>query len=812
MNTLALDDPRADLPTVGGKGASLARLARAGLPVPDGFHVTTHAYRRFVAEHGLTGRPQEMARLITEHEIPADLAGDVLAAYAKLGGEPAVAVRSSATAEDLPGMSFAGQQETFLNVRGGERLLEAVRRCWASLWTERAIAYRERNGVPHEEVALAVVVQELVPADAAGVMFTDEGGRLVVNAAWGLGEAVVGGLVTPDTITVDRGSRTVVDHKVAAKAVRTVRTEDGTREEPVPAGLRDRPVLSAEQAVRLAGLGMRIEELYGVPMDVEWALRDGEFAILQARPITGQREEWNDSLRGDYLWTNTNLGEAIPSVMTPCTWSLVQRFMKDVMIFSELAGHPLCGNIGGRFYMNLSATASLAAALGMRKKLQAAQEPVLGRLPEGLEVPLLPMSRWRVLRELPPILRGRVALGKYVKRIPEFVATAADRSQALRDRIAASEDLVTLWTREIEPYFRECNHMLAAAGRQDGGALVFLRNRLARLVGEADANALTSGIQVGGNRLESLGPLLGLARLKRGEIDRETYARRYGHRCPDEFEVSAPRPAEDPGWIDKQLAGLTTDPAELLRRQDEAAEAAWRRFRERDPRLAARTRRKIERWGRIVQQREETRSEMIRAFWVLRAFVLRAGEVSGVGEDVFFLTLPEILRVLRGSREPLARVPRRRAAYEHYRSLPPYPGLIRGRFSPERWAADPDRRADLFDETAQSSPPSSTITGFAGAAGVVEGTARVIRSMAEGDRLAQGEILVTTITNVGWTPLFPRAAAVVTDVGAPLSHASIVARELGIPAVVGTGNATARIHDGDRIRVDGGRGTVEILA
>ncbi|GGL11876.1 hypothetical protein Sme01_68340 [Sphaerisporangium melleum] len=826
MNTLALADPRAELATVGGKGASLARLARADLPVPAGFHVTTAAYRAFVDRHGLredilAGGAEEIAALFAAHEIPKEIAGDILAAYRELGDDTAVAVRSSATAEDLPGMSFAGQQETYLNIRGADRLLDAVRRCWASLWTERAIAYRRRHDIPPEEVALAVVVQRLVPADAAGVLFTEDRlataaedadeGRLTINAAWGLGEAVVGGLVTPDTVTVDRTGRTVVEERVATKTVMTVRTTDGTREEPVPGDMRDRPVLSAEQAERLAGLGLAIEELYGCAMDIEWAIHDAEPYILQARPITGRREVWNDSVKGDYLWTNGNLGEAIPSVMTPCTWSLVRSFMNEIMIVDGLGGHPLYGNIGGRIYMNLSLMASLGKALGIAEKVRAAQEPVYGKLPEGIETPMLPMTRWQTIKAAKPMLGGRRRLAKMVDRLPEHIATGFERTEEIRARIAVSDDLPGLWEREVDPRFRECNRMLAVAARQDAGSLVYLPEQLEKLVGAADATALMSAMRAGGDRLESLGPLLGLMRVKRGETSREEYARRYGHRCPDEFEMSAARPGEDPDWIDRQAAALTTDPAALLARQDEASADAWRRFRERYPKKAEKFRRKIDRWEAIVHAREEARSEMMRGFWMVRDFVVRAGVVTGHGDDLFFLSIEEILEVLRGSRRPLAAVAARRATYRLYRSLPPLPGVIRGRFDPERWAADPGRRTDVFDAASTVAPPAATITGHAGASGVVEGTARVIASVADGDRLGEGEILVTTVTNVGWTLLFPRVAAVVTDIGAPLSHAAIVARELGIPAVVGTGNATMRLRDGDRVRVDGGRGTVEVI-
>lgn len=312
---LELADPAAvRLEVTGGKGSSLARLAAAGLPVPGGFHVTTDAYRAAVA-----GTPQQaivaaarevdpdrpatheaaaarIAEIFRALEVPAVVADAVRTGYSNLGGtagasDPAVAVRSSATAEDLPGMSSAGQQDSFLNVRGEDALLRAVRDCWASLWTARAIGYRARHGIPADEVALAAVVQHLVDADAAGVLFTVDPmtgsrDRVLINAAWGLGEAVVGGQVTPDTFLVARVGD-VVESTVSTKELRTSRTEDGTWNEPVPAELRDEPSLTDEQAARITALGVRIEELYATAVDVEWALHDGAPFILQARPVTG---------------------------------------------------------------------------------------------------------------------------------------------------------------------------------------------------------------------------------------------------------------------------------------------------------------------------------------------------------------------------------------------------------------------------------------------------------------------------------------------------------------------------------------------
>ncbi|MCA2221775.1 PEP/pyruvate-binding domain-containing protein [Nonomuraea aurantiaca] len=825
---LPLDDAAADLATAGGKGASLARLTRAGLPVPGGFHITTEAYRAFAADFrdrildaAAAGDAAGIAALFAGHDMPAAVAAEIRTAYEALGDDVPVAVRSSATAEDLPGMSFAGQQDTYLNIRG-DALLDAVKRCWASLWNARAIAYREQNGVPHDDVALAVVVQRLVDADAAGVMFTANpvnGARdeIVINASWGLGEAVVGGQVTPDTVVVRHGA--VAESRIGDKTVMTVRTPSGTREEPVPEELRRRAVLDPAQTAELATLGSRIEELYGTPMDVEWARRDGSFFIVQARPITGIKqpvEEWNDSLKGEYLWTGGNLGEAIPDVMTPVTWSFVRMFIHEAMAASALPGFDLVGNIGGRFYMNLSVMYTMAISLGMRSRLGAVEQ-IFGKLPPGLDVPLLKVSRWEIVKKVVPLginIQKRVRTN--LKGMPAFLATARRRAEELRARVATTEtgaELAALWEREIEPYVVTSCRTLEAAGRQGGATLVYTRDKLRKMMGDVDAEAMLTGANTDGE-LASLGPVIGLGRLARGEIDRDTFAQLYGHRGPHEFEVSIPRPGEDPAWIDAQLAGLrdvSADTDALLARQKKAREEAWARFAQRYPRQEARMRDRVTRWNKVVRDRETARSENMRAFWVLRAFVLRAGELTGHGDDLFFLYLEEILGLLRGDASALERVAARRATYEMYAALPPYPTLIVGHFDPVRWAADPDRRGDIYDARGGSVPVSDTVTGFPGAPGIVEGIARVISSPEDGDRLKPGEILVTTLTNIGWTPMFPRAAAVVTDMGAPLSHASIVARELGIPAVVGTGNATMRLHDGDRVRVDGEAGTVELL-
>ena len=307
--TLPLSDPAATLEVVGGKGASLAKLSRAGLPVPGGFHITTEAYRRFVADNRLQPRILDALReadaaqpaslekashkigmLFRGAQIPEEIAAAISTAYAGLQ-EPPMAVRSSATAEDLPEASFAGQQETYLNICGTDAVLEAVKKCWASLWTGRAIGYRIKNGIAQASVVLAVVVQKLVPADAAGVMFTVNpvsGARdeLVIEAAWGLGEAIVGGLVTPDHLVLAKSSGHVKEAEIADKTCMTVQTAGGTTEQTVSPRRQHRRVLNDAGIAKLAALGRAIEALYGMPVDIEWCRAGGRFYIVQARPIT----------------------------------------------------------------------------------------------------------------------------------------------------------------------------------------------------------------------------------------------------------------------------------------------------------------------------------------------------------------------------------------------------------------------------------------------------------------------------------------------------------------------------------------------
>ena len=838
-----LADEGLGLSEIGGKGQSLARLATAGVPLPHGFHITTAAYDEFVAKHDLAGSIQEQLAILNEsaaggtdqaasaitarfaaNDIPAEITAEVIQAYHRLGSPP-VAVRSSATAEDLPDASFAGQQETFLNISGDDQLVVAVRRCWASLWTARAISYRAQHGIPPEKISLAVVVQELIDAAASGIVFTadpvtGDDSMIEINAAWGLGEAIVGGQLTPDTITVERASGRILRTVINRKMIMTGLMDSGVTSLPVPEDRQNAPALSDPQVQRLVDLALVVEDVFKGPVDIEWCRRGDQLLVLQARPITTaiHPDPWNDSRSGDFLWTNTNVGEAIPDVMTPATWSMVQVFLTDAMATASIPPYVGYGRIGGRIYLNLSVTMTLSSVVGVsERRYRSLTEEVFGKLPDDLEIPPVKARRRDIIRAVLPmgvhVLREA---RRDVKLLDAYLAAHPALCHHRRAEIAeftTSIELADLWTEVLSREFHRVSWMLSAATRSSGASFITTRKRLQSLVGDAAANALTAGLRAEAGQLASLGLLDGLDQLAAGEIDRETFNRRYGHRGPHEFEISLPRPGEDPEWIDRQLAERAESPSsyhDLLAGQEQRRQKAWANLEQRHPVQARILHHQLRGWAKISRDRERARSEVIRYFWVLRAYALRAGELTGLGDDIFFLDKAEILRVLHGETIGPRLIKQRRLAYQAYSALPPYPALIRGTFNPYLWAADPNRRSDVYI-AGSAGEADVAVRGFPGSAGVVEARVRVLNDAANGAALQPGEALVTTITNVGWTPLFPRAAAVITDVGAPLSHAAIVARELGIPAVVGCGNATMRLRTGDLVRVDGTAGTVEVL-
>ncbi|MEZ4674415.1 MAG: PEP/pyruvate-binding domain-containing protein [Caldilineaceae bacterium] len=771
-----------DWALAGGKGSTLARLLQLGYPVPPGFVILAAAF-------GAAG------------ELSPDARQQIVAHLQRLRGDTAdapVAVRSSALAEDSAQTSFAGEFESVLNVQTDAEFWAALDRVYRSAQTERVRAYSAAHGV---DVAhrIAVVVQHMVPAELAGVLFTADPvsgsyGAMLGNYVHGLGEVLVSGEADAEQFTLTRPKGTYAG----------------------PAALRPH----AKELFRIA---TKLEKTLDGPQDIEWAVAQGQLYILQARPITtlslGNLDEYaiNESLVEEALWVNTNVAEAVPDVFSPLTWSIIRGIDNEL---NFIPGYYVwSGNICGHVYSNISRRVSAAHAMtGMStERIVGLLGDLFGRSLDRVQMPLYPFTRGEVVRKFAPgigrvigkTLTGYLTLNKFLRENP-----ARCRAFTTRIReISSKAELLHFWQQELEPYLYKAWWAHTAGGSRIVNTMVLAR-RLTKLVGAEDANTLLSNLR-NGSELASLGPVTGIAKVRRGEMSRADYLAQYGHRGPHEFELSIPHPAEDPTWLEAQLADDATtalDADGLLARQEAAFEAAKVRFIQQHPRRAKWLETKLKQVAQGAQLRERARSEFTRTFRVVRAYALRAGELTGLGNDIFFLYSAEIAALLGGDDSATQHIPARKANYTYYQSLPPLPSVIRGRFRPEEWLKDPNRRLDVYDPTLPlESASQAELRGIPGAAGRVEGTVRILQRPEEGDSLRPGEILVAATTNVGWTPLFPKAAAIITDIGAPLSHAAIVARELGIPAVVGCGVATTQLKTGDRVLVDGGQGVVQIL-
>jgi phosphohistidine swiveling domain-containing protein len=531
-------------------------------------------------------------------------------------------------------------------------------------------------------------------------------------------------------------------------------------------------------------------------------------------PKTG---EYNDSLTGNYLWSSVNTREATPDVMTPYTWSAMRYGFAQMTM---LPGYLPVGNICGRIYNNASVGATAFQALGRGSPLDASSKEMYGVDPSDISkwnVPLLPMGIRERLLVIRNAFQIMVKVRNALKTVEMFVSTNPQWCKT-QHRALSHLDKRELreWSDHILlPYLDKSFWWMVGSAVVQADRISRLRKDLLEILSSDDTVALLSNVSTEDDLLASLGVVAGLDRLRRGEMSHEEYKKKYGHRGPHETEVYIPRPAEDPDWIDKQLDNLelsARDVDSLLYEQRARYEAALGNLRKTAPRKFDSLSQRIQEAARLTRIREAARSEVIRTFWVSRNFILRAGSLCDLGEDTFFLEYEEILHLLDGVDKAVTQILPRKKAYQKFSSLPQYPTLIMGKFDPVEWAADPNRRTDIYDARKHIKTQfTNQIKGLPGSAGKAEGTVRILNSPEEGVQLQSGEILVAVTTNVGWTPIFPRAAAVVTDVGAPLSHAAIVARELGIPAVVGCFNATTVLKTGDHIRVDGGQGIVEML-
>ncbi len=649
---------------------------------------------------------------------------------------------------------------------------------------------------------MAVIVQRLVKADISGVMFTADPvtssrSRIVGNYIHGLGDRLVSGEAESISFSIERPKYKYNGPQELKRFFR-----------------------------KLYKLASRLEKDLGYPQDIEWAISRNKVYILQSRPITTMMGsnpvtgEFNDSLTGDFTWSCVNVGEAMPDVMTPFTWSS-SRYCFSIL--NIIPGYEMVGNIGGRLYQNSTVMLTMMKALrqdvkSIASEMGGAREEYTGEL-YRIITPLPGVSFFTIfpgaIRMLKKIRAARKNLDAFLKDNPDWC-----RTQCQRIKIMQNKEELTFFNEEYEARVLDTFWRVYATFMHYGTITGKLRSKLVELVGTDDADIMLSNTSRYDKLLPSLGPLVGLSKLARGEMSREEYLEQWGHRGPLEAEIAVPRPLEDPGWLDKQLESFAKSAVNveaMLVEQRARFDAAWEKLSERYPRRANKLRPRLKKVAEANRIREAVRSEFTRLVLVARAWALRAGDLIGIGDNVFFLTRDEVLEILRGNDTAISYIAARRRMYERYKVLPPYPLLIRGRFDPFQWAEDPDHSQHIFDtsgllqETKLAGPSENVILGMACSAGRAEGTVRRLDTQDDWDRLVPGEILVTSQTNIGWTLIFPKAKAIVTDIGAPLSHAAIVARELGIPAVVNCGDATTRLCTGDRVRVDGTQGTVEIL-
>ncbi len=845
MSTIGLDriDPTDDptvLTRVGGKAAGLAALLAAGLPVPPGFVVTTDAYRTVIADNQLAARIDDalagpapadaIAALFADAALPADLESSIVGAYRGLGdGDVAVAVRSSATAEDLPTASFAGQQDTFLGVRGSVSLLDAVRRCWASLWNEHAVAYRRRAGL-EADVALAVVVQVLVDADAAGVLFTADPvtgrrDRIVVDATIGLGEALVGGLVTPDHAVLDASSLATLQVTVSDKIVATTRTTTGTTLTALPPDQRHRRVLSDAELTDLGRHGLAAASAVGCPVDVEWARAGGEFWIVQARPITALPP---DPLGAE--WSREMMIERYPDPVTPLTWSAVSDtfFASLDRVVRELGGQfpadvPLIRLVHGRIYINATAFSEGMASLPAR--------PPVARTGSA---PVARPRPWRMVRSLAAMVRLVLRTHReWDAKLPAFVtemsrpldvAALTDTGLVAQHRadgeflapmldnharsLVAGDLTLQLLTAITRSWLDDADGslVLTLLSGMPGNQTLATNHGLWQLAQMARTSpALRDGIHRGLS-------LDALAELPDGGpfvVAVGGFLQAYGHRSP-RYELRHPCWREDPDQlldlIRLQLQGPSPDPLDGQRSAERAREAATAAAR---TRLGTAKRLVFDKVLDLAQSyfrlRENQQFHLVLGSPRLRAILGEVGRRAVArgtltqADDVFFLHTADLSLPLSAEAATDGRALRTTVAEGREAFVRAQATTAPLRFGGSEPAATPSPGEDDAVQRGVAASPGRAI-----------GVARRVTGPADFASVQPGDIIVAPATTSAWTPLFGVAAGLVTEHGGLLSHSGVVAREYGLPAVLGVPDALSRIADGDLLELDGSAGTVRI--
>jgi phosphoenolpyruvate synthase/pyruvate phosphate dikinase len=864
MGSYVLDFEQIDqtqVAIVGGKGAHLGELSRIeGVRVPPGFCVTTDAFRRIISEApsiddhldrmshlkpddrgAIRALSSEIRVAIEGITIPDDLAAAITRSLARLGEQIAYAVRSSATAEDLPTASFAGQHDTYLNIVGRAAILEHISRCWASLFTERAVTYRLRNGFDHRKVHMAVVVQQMIFPQAAGILFTADpvtGNRKVasIEASFGLGEALVSGLVNADVFKVNEGE--IVARTIGTKHLAIVASSGGgTQEQRIEPERQAQPAVTDHQVVQLAELGRRIEAHFGRPQDIEWCLVDEDFYIVQSRPITTLFPVPVASDHENHVYVSVGHQQMMTDPIKPLGLSVWQLTTPRPM-----------AEAGGRLFVDVTQILGSPASRPSLMGLLGKSDPLIGDalqtvLDRGDFIPSVPTEGpgWA------PPGGGHAA----IETDPAIVVELIERNQA--DIAALKRDIQTKSGSALLDFIRADiqerkgiqvdprSLQVVMAGME---AAWWLNDKMQTWLGEKNA-ADTLAQSVPNNVTSEMGlALLDVADVIRPHPDVVSFLARvedecflnelpnvaggreardaiqawldkYGMRGVGEIDITRPRWAERPIMLVSIILSNIRNfkPGAGERRFEQGRQEAWNKEQELLQRLRAlpdgapkaeETKRMIDRLRTFAGYREYPKYGMVSRYFVYKQSLMEAAErlvQAGVlreKEDVFYLRFQELQDVVRTSRVDERLIRERKDAFNSYQALTP-PRVLT---SEGEAVAGAYRRENL---------PAGALIGLAVSAGTVEGRARVILDIAQAN-LEAGDILVTASTDPSWTPPFVVITGLVTEVGGLMTHGAVIAREYGLPAVVGVQQATRFIRDGQRIRVNGTDGYVEILS
>jgi len=862
---------KTELAMVGGKGANLGELSGLqGIRVPEGFCVTTEAYKEVIGNNeafnslldqlsllkvdnreGIGEISAKIRKVIEGIAIPQGIANEIARHLAQLGKKNAYAVRSSATAEDLPTASFAGQQDTYLNIIGKEAILRNISKCWASLFTDRAVTYRIQNGFDHRQVHLSVVIQKMVFPEAAGIMFTADpvsANRKVlsIDASFGLGEALVSGLVNADNYKVRDGI--IVDKKISTKelAIYALK-EGGTREKKIEADRQNRQTLTDEQILELEKAGRTIEAYFGRPQDIEWCLYENKFLIVQSRPITTLYPIPDLPDGKNHVYMSFGHQQMMTDAMKPLGLSFFQLLADEFPLIEA----------GGRLFIDLAH--DLASPLGRKIVLASAGkiDPLMDNALKSL------MKRKTFTKSLAPGKRAfSMGSGYFSWALPvQFVkiyrSNDAAIVQTLMSRNEASirdlrQKIANLSGDELFAFIIETYKQLKEAMYDPQGmaaiyvgvyAVSWLNKNMEKWLGEKSAADWLSKSVVGNVTSEMGLELLDvadvvrqypavmeyfqhaedetffedLAKLEGGDAVSQSireYLEKYGMRCSGEIDITRPRFSEQPTTLVPMILSNIKNFAPGA--HNALFEQGLREARQKEQDLlnrleqlsggkqkAQKTRKMISRLRNFTGYREYPKYLMIGRYWIIKQALLKEAArlvLKGVireKEDIYYLSFDELREVVRTNRLDYSIITKRKEEYEVYEKLTP----------PRVMTSEGEIISGEYDT---GSIPKGALAGIPVSSGTIAGRARVILRMEDAD-LEEGDILVTAFTDPSWTPVFVSIKGLVTEVGGMMTHGAVIAREYGLPAVVGVENATRLIKDGQWIRVNGAEGYVEIL-